>query len=1375
MLRETINGATIDEPPRRWRLNRAGIVNVYQYENDVLHFGGGRLLLRGVNGSGKSTAMNMLLPFLLTARQTRIDAAGEQSRVLKSWMLDGRDDSQPVGYLWVEFQLQDEFLVCGCGIRANRHSDTVRTWWFVTDKRPGIDIDLVNDGVPLSRETLRAALDGDEVFTHRRRAEYRRRVEQRLFGGSSIDEHIKLINVVRHPRVGDRIEVDLDEHLVNALPQLSEQALAEAAQPLEDLEEHRRSVEALKQTRDAVSGLLRVYSSYCENDLRQRIKSAQGRLAAFRASEGEERRQRQSAQSAQAELRRLDRGLDELDARIERLRREIAALEESRAYRDGQQLEPLRQLVEDLAKQAADAKRRIEVAKHRTSSAYEDVERAQRRGRSDLKNLNAKLASARELGAHCRTTSRPPGPAAVDEVPIDGVDAALPGELDEAGIRSKLLSALSSVTRRRDDVSKVEEALQRLDESERSLRRAELALEHRTKAAQAATDELASYQRHLAEVKRDWLDSTRDWAATVHEHLQVAELDGPRAAGLASGAVEEATELSHAKLRGDLLEEVQGLADHRQHAVSEVKARLSRNLEAEALAQARVDELAEMAEPEPPRLEWQSSAEHCLADLVDFAPSLTETDRAGLEGALQASGLLGARLTGASVVELASGELIAVPGERVQRPLSECLVVDIPDRLADVIDDEAVASLLRSISTDVSSSARHAVDVSGKFRLGLLRGRHIKEQAEFVGMTARRAALVRARAEAAEQLKKAGDVVTRRRTELSECLQLQANAYTLRAELPPIELIQHARADVRAATKAHSREETERKKAEVAAGEAERRVREADDALYGVASTLVLPRDAQGLDAVSKDLIELFSLLDQCKANLQALHRSLAQWRNAVERWRCAREEHGQERSVLIDVLARHEAEVARLRIIEERIGEEFAKIVADRDNLKKDAQEADVRLRALRKDRDAAFKAHARAEAEARTATEKREQVSEACEVARGTLQAVVDAPGYLDAIRGSDELSGAEKANNGLIVTGSKGANGLRELLAIIGELLPSEDSPSVGGAVSADGVRQSLFRRRDAMGAGYDAEALQPDPELPLTVELTGPFGRATLASAMRTVTLQHRQNAGLLDRKQADALRELLQGMVAREMATKVTGAARLIELMNQRLGGVTTAHLVGVSLRWRRRRDLDQATARMVDLLASVPDLRSEEDERVLRRMLSQRLDEARAEEPDAPYRQVIAQTLDYKQWHELAIMLNRDGKQAKLSRRTPLSEGEKKLVTYLPLFAAVAASSDALCEQQRAMCGGERSDSARFILLDDAFAKVSEDNHDRLFGLLVELDLDLIATSERLWGTHRSVPALSITEVVRDATLGAILLEHYNWNGRTLERRGEMS
>jgi hypothetical protein len=38
------------ERPARWMLSRAGIINVYQYGDETLDFGGGRLLLRGVTG-----------------------------------------------------------------------------------------------------------------------------------------------------------------------------------------------------------------------------------------------------------------------------------------------------------------------------------------------------------------------------------------------------------------------------------------------------------------------------------------------------------------------------------------------------------------------------------------------------------------------------------------------------------------------------------------------------------------------------------------------------------------------------------------------------------------------------------------------------------------------------------------------------------------------------------------------------------------------------------------------------------------------------------------------------------------------------------------------------------------------------------------------------------------------------------------------------------------------------------------------------------------------------------------------------------------------------------------------------------------------------
>ena len=163
----------------RWTLKRAGILNVYQYGDETIHFAGGRLLLRGVNGSGKSTAMNMLLPYLSDGDARKIDAAGEQAGVLKSWMLAGREDPQPIGYLWIEFESGEGHLTCGSGIKANRASDSVTTWWWLTSKRVGIDFSLVEDNRPLSYDVLKAVLGSDPVYKQDQRVAYRDEVRRR--------------------------------------------------------------------------------------------------------------------------------------------------------------------------------------------------------------------------------------------------------------------------------------------------------------------------------------------------------------------------------------------------------------------------------------------------------------------------------------------------------------------------------------------------------------------------------------------------------------------------------------------------------------------------------------------------------------------------------------------------------------------------------------------------------------------------------------------------------------------------------------------------------------------------------------------------------------------------------------------------------------------------------------------------------------------------------------------------------------------------------------------------------------------------------------------------------------------------------------------
>jgi hypothetical protein len=95
------------------------------------------------------------------------------------------------GYLWIEFALNDAYTSFGCGIRANRSTDRVTTGWFITSRRPGVDLHLVEGRVPLTADQLRPALEPGAVFGHDQRAVYRDELRRRLFGGAAAPRELR--------------------------------------------------------------------------------------------------------------------------------------------------------------------------------------------------------------------------------------------------------------------------------------------------------------------------------------------------------------------------------------------------------------------------------------------------------------------------------------------------------------------------------------------------------------------------------------------------------------------------------------------------------------------------------------------------------------------------------------------------------------------------------------------------------------------------------------------------------------------------------------------------------------------------------------------------------------------------------------------------------------------------------------------------------------------------------------------------------------------------------------------------------------------------------------------------------------------------------
>lgn len=1344
--------------PRRWRPARAGILNVYQYEDETLHFADGRLLLRGVNGSGKSTAMSMLLPFLLEADTRRIDAAGEQTGVLTSWMLADNEETQRTGYLWLEFQRPDEnapggvaYHTVGCGIRANRSTNRTTPWWFSTPRRPRIDFLLTVNRVPLAVDALRVELGNDAVFTTP--SEYRAEVARRFFGGADPAGYLTLLHQVRNPRVGDRIDTDLPRRLQDALPPVSEDAVADAAQPLEDLEDHRRNVIALERTDRALGSVLDTYRSYARRVLRAAADRAARSVTAARSAAQSRGRLRTAADDADTRQKRLLAEVEQLDGEHRRVTAELSGVVGSEPYRQAAALAARRQHVESLEQQADQAAKALAAAQRRVADAHAAVTKQRGRIDGDLADLATDLTAAArhgrgagiELPLPPLPTLRTRSLGAIDG-PEPGIDPFQP--IDVA-------PAADAVRSRRSDVEQVRKRVTATDAARTDAKNADSAATKTEEAATTAREQAAAARAGAEEAAAAHRAAMGTWTQRWSAHVAAvpaAEPDGspgwlpapdlvdPESAEL---RVMAAARVAAAGAAAD------AAARTVEPAITEATLRARRSTQRRDEIHADLDAVRAATELPLPRAGWQRPDPpdgELFASLVDFAPGLDDAAKAGLEAACEATGLLTAAMRSDGSVVTATGELLLVTAEPVTLNLGS-LLVPVPDARADA---HTIAGVLAAVGAGAASGAPLWVSHDGRFGAGPLRGRHEKRAAEHIGAGAREVARRRRITELE------ADLVDAERERASEeavraaLVAWRVEIRALVAAIPPTRQVDDAAAIVVGAVRDAQRAAEVASTVRSAAVAAQRRAEQAWALAETEAAERGLPVTDEALAEVADELAEAAGLLRRLPGRLTGARRSLQDWDEAVAVWEDETAAHVEiaesaERSRAMAVDARTElaAAEAALGDTPQRVAAQVAELKTRQSGLAGD-------LEARRGDHTAAVGAASAAQARLASAETDTERAEATCGGEQAALRAVLAVNGLLMAAC-DDEPEPPPVVPDTV--------DGAARLVAAVRATVPEP-----ARQVDEDALDRSLRQIRDALGAGWDAGSRRAGDGAPVAVEVSGPYGRRALPEAAVQVAADLRRARGLLTAQQDQALRNLLHGRVAREVARTLFDATELVRTMNAILADVTTSQGIGVRLDWRTRSDLDQATATALRLLAKDPDARTEAEDASVRSAVAGLVEEARAAAPEASYHDVIAGVLDYRSWHELKIYLRRPGRPDELlRRRTKLSEGEKKLVTYLPMAAAASASA--------AAHDPYRVGAPRLILLDDAFAKVSEDNHERLFGLLVALDLDFVVTSERLFGTHASVPSLSIVEVLRDPDLRTIALVHYHWDGRRRTER----
>jgi uncharacterized protein (TIGR02680 family) len=1362
---------------QRWQPLRLGLVELFHYDSEEFWFRDGHLLLRGNNGTGKSKVLSLTLPFLLDAqlKSSRIEPDGDSGKKMSWNLLMGSYDRR-IGYAWIEFgRLADDgtphYLTLGAGLAAVAARPQVDSWFFVLEDSIGAprinqDIWLMSDQrVVLTRERLRDALHGrGQVFDTA--VSYRRAVDERLFhlGTRRYDALMDTLIQLRQPQLSKKPdETALSDALTEALPPLAPELLGDVAEALGQLEEDRRQLEEYQALARAVERFDQRYRIYAGTQSRRQaraLRQAQTEFDSASRARADAQARLETAEAAEA-LARITHDDAELALKREQARLDI--LRADPTMQDANRLETAerdalaRQHALQVATAAVDeVRRRLKRSTEETGHAVQRMTQAERVMTNLRQNSATHAEAAGIAGLHAGSPLATLAAADLVALTPQAFDNAC-GDLRTLIVDRREQIAL--LRRRHAEVTEAE-ALHTQRQNTRDERQGTVeATAKRREQADTEVDHegrnlIQAWERYCASLKQLQVGHDDSRAALTALADWVVGLDGDNPARHCLQTAQQ-----HASLR--LAQRRVSLDGQRQTLETELNT-----LEDErSRLEAGVD--ATPPHPHTRSADARGAREGApLWQLVDFREEVTAAQRAGLEAALEAAGLLDAWVSPDGHLQAGDGVELLHDTQMLQRrshalSLVGWLHADTPADSA--VPAALVERLLSGIAcTDDDPADSEAwVAPDGRFRLAALVGAWAKPAAVYIGHAARAAARKQRLADVAGRLTQIADELIAVQAMDAQLTRDQDQAADEWRLVPSEEALRNAHLAAAASAR-------EAQTARQQLSEADLRYQEAAQALQTVRQRLAADAADLRLPALSAELPSVEMALNHYHDAQLRLAQAVHEVRLALPELQRQRNRENETR----DDLKKQDEQFAAARI---------------------EAGEAAVRFEVLRGSVGTRVEELQRRLADAGTAVE---ASNSALTLARDVLSK-----------SGEARAVAHEQAATASTLFGQR-SDARAEAIAkfqhfaatgLLAAALPQADLPDMGGPWTIDPAltlarraEQALSELKDDDGAwtrlqrqigedltelqralsalGHQAHAEQSDWGLIVRVVYQNrPEPPDRLAARLAEEIAQRSE---LLTANERAVLENHLQAEIASEVQRLLQAAETQRDAINRELHDRPTSTGVRYRLLWQPLAEEEGAPvgleAARKRLLNTSADLWSADDRRVVGAMLQQRIAAERERADSGTGKDVggslieqLARALDYRRWHRFRVERWQDGHWRKLSG--PASSGERALGLTVPLFAAVASFYSQ----------GSYALAPRLMLLDEAFAGIDDTARAHCMGLIREFDLDFVITSEREWACYAELPGVAICQLQRREGIDAVFVSRWSWDGRAKTREDD--
>jgi hypothetical protein len=1369
----------------RFRPTRAGVINVWDYVDEEFAFADGRLALRGHNGSGKTKALEVLFPFVLdgVADSRRLDPFSGENRTMKSNLLY-RGQEAEYGYVWMEFARSDppETVTLVIGLRAHRSRDGVRTSFFITERRLGVDFGLLSaDSRPLTERQLRTVLEPGAW--HKTATEYRDAIDARLFGlgRERYTQLLDLLLALRRPLLAKDLDpAKVSDTLTSGLSPVDDDLVQQAARDFENLAAVQKLFDDLTAANAAVQDFLTHYTAYLRAHVRFQLDRVQARSEAAAGHADRNTAAAAARRSAAAAERRAVAERDARRAEGEQLQGRLAGLKNSDEYKAQGRLD--------------DKRREVQAGQRDVASQRSHLDRDRRQ----IKDLSDAAARLGRRAAEARTQEARFAANLADAAQRSGIADDGFGPVDTGD--ELLITARARAVARRDDVGEIRKVLEAIRDAkakradrEQEVGRRETAEQEEEQACRAADDRLAQARAAAADELAAW---TARWAQisppVLGEALaRIGEAGAPSLAEVFTGLTAErqaATITAQANLEIQAREVGRRLADLRAErdaiAAEQDDAPLASDLRTASRA----------GRPGAPL--WQ---------LVRFTDEIDDASAAAIEGALYGAGLLTAWIhpdpaqTQAALAAAEADGYLTAGHAAAGRTLADILVPEDQEHVTPAV----ITAILRSIalSDDLAVAAQYrpaaagngaktpVVSTKAQFSYGVHAGARPKAAPEYIGATnrasRRRARLAQqdeliAQATAQEQQVAAG---------LERAGALLDDFRRARRELPAAAPVVKAAEAVSTHATLLARARDELASARHALDAAIAEVDAKGRLLRQAAAERRMPTAADQVDAIARAAAEFESAATQLHAERVKLAQAegdLAEAAATVERLTA---EYAEAERALADRDRAQQALEEEFRTLQETLGADVQQVLdqiraterlirtASDEYNELDARAHHEALNAARAEENLSRGREALAEAVGQLY----EQAAEFGPYARAELRPLIGVANlgawpdaaWPDADRTCDDII-ARLTPDAEFPEAGPAAAGPPEAAAAIREALPAGVAEILDGFADATrGGRQvtegTLKNTADRMSTGLKdfTEALAVcdedyrvdwEPGGVVTVHVIDDEGRKPVAAFAARIADRLADQGILLEERERKVLEDELLAGLAQQIHGRVIAARDLVREMDADTRSKPMSSGIAVGIRWAqsdRITDRQRAASRLLERAAPGPERLTE-----LRSLLREMIREYRGTHPRATYREALSGVLDYRSWHVFELLLLQPGQpEMRLTRakHSAMSGGEKSAAIHLPLFAA----ANALYSSAKDLC-------PRMIALDEAFVGIDERYKPDLFGLAVKFGLDLFMTGHDLWVTCATVPMIAHYDMYHDKTTHTVSSLLMLWDGTQL-------